>query len=165
MGRLKTFRTYFFIFIGFYIFATIMIYIGLNATYRNIPSKYEVPSQINIDIAQSTKVNGRIYGEITSTKENNLEGKYLKVNIFNKSGNLVGTKYLKIEGTYVNKPKKFMVYFTAENIKFYTIEILDNTDDVRMAYEDSKNIYKDIFTDDELTGFGVIVLILGLTLI
>ncbi len=165
MGRLKTFRTYFFIFIGFYIFATIMIYIGLNATYRNIPSKDEVPSQINIDIAQSTKVNGRIYGEITSTQENNLEGKYLKVNIFNKKGSLVGTKYLKIEGTYVNKPKKFMVYFTAENIKSYTIEILDNTDEVRKAYEDSKNIYKDIFTDDELTGFRAIVLIIVLSLI
>ncbi len=165
MSRLKTLGTYLLIAIGFYIFATAMIYIGLNASYKNITNKGNLSNQIKIDLAQSTKVNGRIYGKITSTNENNLEGKYIKVNIFDKKDRLVGTKYLKIEGTYVNQPKKFMVFFTAEYINSYTVEIIEDTEEVRQAVEESKNLYKDIFTDEELTGFGVIVLIFGLTLI
>ena len=116
MDRIKTFGKYVIWIILFYLFTMLMTYIGFNSAYRNMEQETDLPKQIKIDVAQSTKVNGRIFGEVTSTEENDLNGKYIKVQIFNRRDALVGTKYLKIEDAKINEPKKFVVYFTAENI-------------------------------------------------
>ena len=165
MGRLKTFRTYILLLVGFYIFSMVFTYIGLNATYKNINLIETLPNQVNINLAQATTVNGRIYGEITSTQENNLNGKYIKINIYTKTGNFAGTKYLRIEGTNLNEPKKFAVYFTAENIGNYTVEILDDSEEVQKEVNTAIDLYKDIFTDEELRTYAIVTLVLALILI
>lgn len=165
MGRLKTFRTYILLLVGFYIFSVVFTYIGLNATYKNINLIETLPNQVNINLAQATTVNGRIYGEITSTQENNLNGKYIKINIYTKTGNFAGTKYLRIEGTNLNEPKKFAVYFTAENIGNYTVEILDDSEEVQKEVNTAIDLYKDIFTDEELRTYAIVTLVLALILI
>ena len=165
MGRLKTFRTYILLLVGFYIFSVVFTYIGLNATYKNINLIETLPNQVNINLAQATTVNGRIYGEITSTQENNLNGKYIKINIYTKTGNFAGTKYLRIEETNLNEPKKFAVYFTAENIGNYTVEILDDSEEVQKEVNTAIDLYKDIFTDEELRTYAIVTLVLALILI
>ena len=165
MGRLKTFRTYILLLVGFYIFSVVFTYIGLNATYKNINLIETLPNQVNINLAQATTVNGRIYGEITSTQENNLNGKYIKINIYTKTGNFAGTKYLRIEETNLNEPKKFAVYFTAENIGNYTVEILDDSEEVQKEVNTAIDLYKDIFTDEELRTYAIVTLVLVLILI
>lgn len=82
MGRLKTFGKYILWIVGFYIFTMLITYVGFNATYKNINTFLDIPENVNVVLAQATKVNGRIYGEVTSTKENNLDGKYIRVRIF-----------------------------------------------------------------------------------
>ena len=135
MGRLKTIRTYIIWIIAFYIFSSVMIYIGLNATYKNILQKGNLPEQVNVDLAQATKVNGRIYGEVTSTIKNDLNGKYIKVEIYDKDVEVVGQKYLKIEGTNINEPKRFKVNFVTDGVKSYKIEILDDTPELQEEIE------------------------------
>lgn len=164
MGRLKTFRTYILLLVGFYIFSVVFTYIGLNATYKNINLIETLPNQVNINLAQATTVNGRIYGEVTSTEENNLNGKYIKVEIYTKTGNYAGTKYLKIEGTQVNEPKKFAVYFTADNIRSYTIEIVDATEEIENQVKIATEAFKDIFTNEELKTYAIVTLVLILIL-
>lgn len=151
MDRLKTFRKYVIWIILFYLFTMLMTYIGFNSTYKNIEQNTETPIQTKIDMAQATKVNGRIFGEVTSTEENNLNGKYIKVQIFNRRNALVGTKYLKIEDTIANEPKKFVVYFTAENIESYTVEILDDSEELQNEIKSISERFKDIFTDKEIS--------------
>ena len=163
MDRLKTFLKYVLWVVAFYIFAMLLTYIGLNATYKNMDFSGTLPEEVNIILAQSTKVNGRIYGEITSSEENNLEGKYIKVQIFNRKDALTGTKYLKIENTEVNVPKKFQVMFTAENVKYYTVEILEDTEETRQKAIQAKSIFEEVFTNEELKGTSILALILGLT--
>lgn len=165
MGRLKTFAKYVLWVIGLYIFTMVCTYVGFNSTYKNIINKENLPNQITIDVAQSTKVNGRIYGKVTSNDENNLNGKYIKVQIYTKNGNLAGTKYLKIENTNLNEPKKFMVNFTAENIKYYTIEIVDNTKEVEDDIKLVDEIFGDIFTNEELKTYAIVTLVLFLMVI
>ena len=80
----------------------LLTYVGFNSAYRNIDSKYNIPEQIKIDIAQTTKVNGRIFGEVTSTEDNDLNGKYIEIQIYNKKDEIIGIKYLKIEDTNIN---------------------------------------------------------------
>ena len=151
MGRLKTFRKYIIWIILFYLFTMLMTYIGFNSSYKNIESDVEIPAQTKIDIAQSTKVNGRIFGEVTSTEENDLNGKYIKVQIFNRRDALVGTKYLKIEDSKITEPKKFVVYFTAENVEKYKIEILEDSEELQKDIKSVSEMFKDVFTDKELS--------------
>ena len=163
MGRLKTFRTYIIWIVAFYIFSSVMIYIGLNATYKNILQKGNLPEQVNVDLAQATKVNGRIYGEVTSTIKNDLNGKYIKLEIYDKDVEVVGQKYLKIEGTNINEPKRFKVNFVTDGVKSYKIEILDDTPELQEEIERAKSLREKVFTDEEVKGLTVILLIFGLS--
>ena len=160
MSRLATFRKYFLWFLGLFLLSTILIYIGLNARYKNIESLITLPDGVKMNLAQATSVNGRILGEVISTNDRNLEGKYLKVNIFSKKDELVGTKYLKIQDTKINEPKKFAVYFSAENVKAYTIDVLDDSEEIEKEELRVKDLFKDTFTSEELKVYGIIGLVL-----
>ena len=160
MGRLKTFRKYVIWIILFYIFTMLLTYIGFNSTYKDIETKADLPNQTKVDVAQSTKVNGRIFGEVTSSEENDLNGKYIKVQIYNRRDALVGVKYLKIEDTKINEPKKFIVYFQAENIESYEIDIVDDDADLQKEIQLSLEKFKDIFTDKDLAKSTVWALVL-----
>lgn len=160
MGRLKTFRKYIIWIVAFYLFTMLMTYIGLNSTYKDIKASNEVSNQVKIDIAQTTKVNGRIYGEVTSTEENDLNGKYIKVRIFDKKGELRGLKFLKIEGTEINAPKRFMVYFTSENIVSYSVDIVEDSEETQAEIKSVEELFKDVFTDKELGKSLIIAFVL-----
>lgn len=160
MNRLKTFRKYIFWIVGFYIFSTILIYIGLNSRYKNMTYNGELPGNVAIKLAQSTKVNGKILGEIQSTENDILNGKYIKVDIYTKKLNHAGTKYLRIENTEVNVPKKFAVYFTAENIEYYTVEIVEDTEETKQREKLSIDLFGNKFTKEELKKYAIISLLL-----
>lgn len=160
MDRLATFRKYFLWFLGLFLLSTILIYIGLNARYKNISSLTTLPDGVKVNLAQATSVNGRILGEVISKDERNLEDKYLKVNIYSKKDELVGTKYLKIQDTKNNEPKKFAVYFSAENIKSYTIDVLNDSEEIEKEETKMEELYQDTFSSDEIKAYRVIALIL-----
>ena len=144
MGRIRTFEKYIIWVVAFYLFTMLLTYIGLNSTYRNIESLDEMPEGVKIDLSQATSVNGRILGEVTSTENNNLNGKYLKVDIFSKDNQLIGSKYLEINDTNLNEPKKFAVYFSAENVKKYSVDILENNEQTRQMGMRAKELFKKI---------------------
>ncbi len=160
MDRLKTFRKYIIWLIAFFIFSTLISYIGLNARYKNIEATGEVPGGVKINLAQATSVNGRIFGEVMSTEGNELNDKYLKVNIFSKNDNLAGTKYLKLDNLNLNDPRKFAVYFSAENIKYFTIDVLDYSEQLKDEEIRVRDLYKKIFLDEDLKTAMIITLIL-----
>ena len=78
MSRLKTFAKYAIWIILFWILSDILIYYGVNSTYKNLKIKNEVPSQVTIKNAEATKVNGRIKGTIFNNAENKLTKQYIK---------------------------------------------------------------------------------------
>lgn len=160
MGRIRTFEKYIIWVVAFYLFTMLLTYIGLNSTYRNIESLDEMPEGVKIDLSQATSVNGRILGEVTSTENNNLNGKYLKVDIFSKDNQLIGSKYLEINDTNLNEPKKFAVYFSAENVKKYSVDILENNEQTRQMGMRAKELFKKIFLDKDLKLYFIIALII-----
>ena len=160
MDRLKTFAKYGLWIVALYIFTMFCTFVGFNSTYRDIDNKENLQDGLTIRQAQATKVNGRIYGEITSNEENDLNDKYIKVQIYDKKGDNIGAKYIQIKDTQLNEPKKFAVYFTAENIKSYTVDILENTEEVQEKARNAGEIFKDIFTDKDLKKYAIITLLL-----
>ena len=159
MDRVKTFRNYIIWAIAFYFFSMLITYIGLNARYNNIENVGELPGNVKVAFAQATSVNGRILGEITSNESNNLNGKYLKVDIFSKRDELIGTKYLKLDNLNQDKSNKFAVYFSAQNVKKYTLDILDSSEDVIKNQSIADELYKKIFLNEDLKTWLIVTLI------
>lgn len=109
----------------FYMFSNFLIFIGLNSNYDKIQPRGELPSQIQISRAEATLVNGRINGTIQNNDANNLNGKYLKIDLYTSRDILVGTKYLQISNLEVNAQEKFSTYFKAQDVESYDISIVN----------------------------------------
>ena len=150
MDRIKTFAKYAIWLILFWLLSDILIYYGINSTYKDIQAKSEILNQIKVDNAEATKVNGRIKGTITNNEENNISGKYLKVNLYADSGNLLGTSFLEIGELENNQTKNFETYFKIQDVKSYDIGIVDEKVEEEMI---------GAFTNEEITRFGVLTLL------
>ena len=108
MSRMKTFFKYAMWVILFFIFSEVLINIGLNSSYKNMQSKNNI-EQVTITQAQATLVNGRIKGTIKNTGKENLNGKYLKINIYSERDVLLGSKYCEIVNLTNDQSQDFAI--------------------------------------------------------
>ena len=142
MSTVKKFAKYVIWIILFWILSDILIYYGLNSTYKDIENKGDNISNVTVSEAEATKVNGRIIGKITNTEESNLNGKYLKINLYAESGNLLATEYVEVGNLRANEVKSFESYFKMQDVKSYGIAVVDqkeeNTDGVFMTEDMTK---------------------------
>lgn len=150
MSRLKTFAKYGVWIILFWILSDILIYYGVNSTYKEIKSKNEIQSQITIKNAEATKVNGRIKGTVTNNEENDLSGKYLKIDLYADSGNLLATEYEEIGKLRANEVKSFETYFKMQDVKAYEINIVD---------EKAEETTTEVFMTEDMKKAGVLALL------
>ena len=125
MSRLKTFAKYAIWIILFWILSDILIYYGVNSTYKNLKIKNEIPSQVTIKNAEATKVNGRIKGTIANKEDSDMSGKYLKIDLYSDNGNLLATEYEEIGNLRTNEVKNFETYFKMQDVKEYDISVVD----------------------------------------
>ena len=111
--------------LGGYLLTNFLIFVGFNANYKPIELKSELPNVITIEKAEATKVQGRVYGKIRNSEEVEVNGKYIKVQVFNDKSEKIATEYLKIENVQKNEEKLFRATFNAEKAKSYTIDIVE----------------------------------------
>lgn len=126
MDRLKTFGIYILMIIGMYIFSSLLIFIFFNLNYKDISNKDDIPEQIIIEKAETKKHEGRIYGYVQNKEENNLNGKFIKVEILNINNEVIDTQYINIDNIEQNEKKMFKIYFKVENAKYYNIYIVES---------------------------------------
>ena len=125
MARIKTFFIYALIIIGFYFFSNFIIDVGLNSSYKDIERKDNI-SQVEISEAQATLVNGKIKGTIKDPRGNeSLTGKYVEIDLYSERDNMIGKRYVEINTTEVNREQEFNIYFEAEDVKSYSVAIVD----------------------------------------
>lgn len=126
MSRMKTFLKYIIWLVAFYVFSQVLIFIGLNASYKPIESLDEnsIVEEVTVSKAEATSVNGRIFGEFKQDENNSLNGKYIKIIIYDKEKRLSGVKYIQIQETN----QSFKVYFQSNYIDYYEIDIVDSID-------------------------------------
>ena len=127
MDRMKTFGKYLLLVIAFYIVSNLLAYFCIETTYSNIEKQIEQTENINLTIekAEATIINGKISGTITNNSEQSINSKYIKIELISKRGNLILTKYLKIDELKANETKEFKLSFEAENIAKAKISITD----------------------------------------
>lgn len=150
MDRVKTLAKYAIWLILFWILSDILIYYGINSTYKDIERKNEVSSQITVENAEATAVNGRINGTVANNEENDLSGKFLKVDLYAESGNLLGTNFLQIGNMKTNETKNFETYFKIQDVKSYDISIVDEKVETTSTGE---------FMTKDMTQIGVLMLL------
>ena len=124
MARMKTFLIYALLVVGFFIFSEFIISVGLNSSYKDIERKDNI-SQVEITQAQATLVNGKIKGIIKDSEQDNLTGKYVEIDLYSERDNMIGKRYVEINTTEVNREQEFHIYFEAEDVKSYSVAIVD----------------------------------------
>ena len=150
MSRLKTFAKYAIWIILFWILSDILIYYGVNSTYKNLKIKNEIPSQVTIKNAEATKVNGRIKGTIANKEDSDMSGKYLKIDLYSDNGNLLATEYEEIGNLRTNEVKNFETYFKMQDVKEYDISVVD---------EKTEEATTGVFMTEDMKTAGVLLLL------
>lgn len=149
MSTLKTFAKYAIWLILFWVLSDILIYYGINSTYKAISNKGENPKQVTINSAEATKVNGRIIGKVSNDEENDLSGKFLKIDLYAENDNLLATEYEEIGNLRANEVKSFETYFKMQDVKSYEITVVDQKE------ESSEGV----FMTEDMTQIGVLALL------
>lgn len=149
MSTVKKFAKYVIWIILFWILSDILIYYGLNSTYKDIGNKGDNLSQVTVNTAEATKVNGRIIGKISNNEESDLSGKYLKINLYSESGKLLATEYEEIGNLRVNEIKSFESYFKMQDVKFYDINVVEEKEENTTG----------VFITEDMTNMGVLALL------
>lgn len=162
MDRVKTLFKYALWIILFWILSDILIYFGINSTYKDIEKRNEISNQITVNAAEATTVNGRILGTVTNNEDNDISEKYLKVDIYSESGNLLGTNFLEIGNLGTVETKSFETYFKIQNVKSYEINIVDEKT-VETA-ENEGIIGSDLFMTENVSDVALLTLIIVLAL-
>ena len=134
MDRLKTFAKYAIWIILFWIFSDILIYVGLNTTYKDMQNIGTIPTGIQVSQIQSTKVNGRIK---LSIENEELSGKYIKIDLYSDMGNVLGTQYIEIGNISKDETKNIETYFKISDIKSYEISIVDEMGETTEGFMDT----------------------------
>lgn len=129
MDRMKTFAKYILWALGLYILTSILVFIGFNLNYKDIICNNKSIEQISIEKAEATSSTGRIYGYVTNLKENNVNGKYIKIEVYNTDNQKDEIQYLKINDVKYSEKKMFKVFFKTDNAKYCNISIVDNEND------------------------------------
>ena len=133
MGTMKTFAKYAIWIILFWIFSDILIYAGINSTYKDIKAKGKIPDGIEVVQVQATTVNGRI-----KLKANNsLSGKFLKVDLYSSRDNILGTQYIEIGNVSENQTKEIETYFKISEVKSYAISVTEEMGESTEGFMDT----------------------------
>lgn len=104
---------------GIFVLSDFLIYVGINSTYKEIERQDENP-QIAVYQADATYVNGRIRGVIKDIGE--VQGKYLKIELYTKRHVLVGKSYVEIKDIENSETQPFEVLFKANDVAYYKID-------------------------------------------
>lgn len=142
MDRMKTFLKYILAIIIFFFFSNFLIYMSLETTYQNIGRKDNL-QQVTIYQAQATKVNGRIKGTIYNDANNKITDRYLKIDLYSKRGNLLGTKYIDLLGIRENETRNLEVYFKIQDVDYYEISFTEEKEEQEELPEMVKDLTKE----------------------
>jgi hypothetical protein len=122
MGRMKTFAKYAIIVILFWIISDLLIFLGLNSTYKTIKPRTEIPEGIDVVQMQATTVNGRIKLIVNNDI---LSGKFIKIDLYSSTGVDLGTQYLEIGNVREGEIKEIETYFKISEVKSYEITVVE----------------------------------------
>ena len=122
MNRMKTFAKYAIWLILFWILSDILIYFGINSTYKNIRQIGETPEGIEIIQMQATSVNGRAKIKVI---DDLLSEKFIKLDLYSSTRVNLGTQYIELSVANENENKEVETYFKISQVDSYEITVVE----------------------------------------
>ena len=134
MERMKTFGRWALFLILFWILSDILIYVGINSTYKDIPHRGEIPTGIEVVQMEATKVNGRVKIKLNDTS---LSKKFIKIDLYSEHGINLGTQYLEIGNIKAKESKEIETYFKISEVKSYEMSVVDEKGESTEGFMDT----------------------------
>jgi len=134
MNTMKKFGKYLIWLILFWILSDILIYLGINSTYKNIEHRGKIPNGIEIVQMQATSINGRTKIKVN---DRSLSGKFIKIDLYSSTGVNLATQYLEIGEIKENENKEIETYFRISEVKSYEISIVDELGESTEGFMDT----------------------------
>lgn len=127
MARMKTFGIFALIVIGFMIFSNIMINLATKAVYSPMSVYLNTKNGEDFQIkeAKATHVNAIIKGEFTNHTKQDINNKYLKLELYSRRDNLLDTKYVALDSLKIGESKEFSMGFKSMGAVKCTMEVTD----------------------------------------
>lgn len=145
METLKDFRLYLFMFIGFFILATILTNFLMREEYKNI-TNYEIKVESPQVVVTECKVaysNGYIKGSVTNDKEELIPLKYLQINLYDENNVYLGSEYKELKKIYPKETINFDITFNYIDVNKIIIDVVDekiSKNEINFATETSEEI-------------------------
>lgn len=127
METLKKFRLYLFIFIGFFILATILTNFLMRDDYKNIINyeiKVESPKVV-VTECKAAYSRGYIKGNVTNNTEELIPLKYLQINLYDEKNVYLGSEYKELKNFYPQETINFDITYDYLNINRVIIDSVD----------------------------------------
>lgn len=144
MGTLKKFRTYFLIFIAFFIVIGFLTKVAMRENFKDVSDneiKCESPV-ISVEENRATYSHGYIKGTVTNNTGKHLPLKYLQIDLYDKDGIYLGTEYKELKYFNVDETISFDINYTYSNVGKAVLNVTDE-----MTKKESYKFFNDI--DDE----------------
>ena len=126
METLKKFRLYLLMFVGFFLFVTLLTNFLMRDDYKN--TNYEIKEEspvITVTECKSAYSNGYIKGSITNNKEEIIPLKYLQINLYDKDDVYLGSEYKELKNFYPQETINFDISYNYLNIDKATLNFVD----------------------------------------
>lgn len=130
MARMKTFLIYFLCLVGFIFLSYILenalignMYIEMSGTVDSSQNGIEIKDASG----RATNVNGYMNFTITDNS-NDGRTKYIKIDLFNKKGRLVATKYVELKDLDENNQKKYSLKIRGNEIRSFKVSVLNENE-------------------------------------
>lgn len=127
MGTLKKFRTYFLIFIAFFIVIGFLTNVAMRENFKDI-SNYEIKCEspvISVDECKATYSHGYIKGTVTNNTGEHLPLKYLQIDLYDKDEIYLGTEYKELKYFNVDEIISFDIDYSYNDVAKATLNITD----------------------------------------
>lgn len=127
MGTLKKFRTYFLIFIAFFIVIGFLTNVAMRENFKDI-SSYEIKCEspvISVDECKATYSHGYIKGTVTNNTGEHLPLKYLQIDLYDKDEIYLGTEYKELKYFNINETINYEINFNYNNVNIVKLQIVD----------------------------------------
>lgn len=91
--------------------------------------------EFELQEAKATAVNGYIKGQIKNNTGKDIEKTNIKIDLYNKRGNNIATRYQKLENFKSNQTIEFNLNFRASNVSHFVLSFTDENIDAELAKE------------------------------
>lgn len=127
MERMKKFFIYFILFVGLYLFVSLMTNLGMKEKYEDITNHEILVESPKVTILESrvTYSYGYIKGNVLNDTGEHLKDKYLQFDFYDKDGLYVGTESKEIKYFNVDETINFDLNYEYTNVERIRISFVD----------------------------------------